>query len=69
LKTKDIVSKIFKTLGLGVLCRFGRHKPGAGGFCLYLTSIIRRVSSGEVIGEPSEEAEKGDWQRWRRTRG
>jgi hypothetical protein len=26
----------------------GRHKPGAGGFCLYLDVIIRGVSSGEV---------------------
>jgi hypothetical protein len=36
LKTKEIVYKIFKTLELWLLWSFGRHKPEAGGFCLYL---------------------------------
>ena len=42
LKTNEIVCRIFKTLELWILwsccCFWGRHKPGAGGFCLYLIS-------------------------------
>jgi hypothetical protein len=49
LKTKTIIFKIFKTLGLWSLWGLGRHKPAAGGFCLYLTSIIRGVSSGGAV--------------------
>ena len=47
LKTKEIICKIFKTLKLRFLWSFGRHKPEAGGFCLYLGLIIRGVSSDE----------------------
>src|ERR1035437_4011596 len=39
LKTNRIICKIFKTLELWFLWSLGRHKPEAGGFCLYL--IIR----------------------------
>jgi hypothetical protein len=34
-------------VALELLSASGRHKPEAGGFCLYLASIIRGVSSGQ----------------------
>jgi hypothetical protein len=46
LKTKEIISKIFKTLELWFLWSFGRHKPEAGGFCLDLAQLYARVSRG-----------------------
>jgi hypothetical protein len=46
LKAKEIVCKIFKTMELWSLWSFGRHKPEAVGFCLYLSLIIRGVSRG-----------------------
>src|ERR1035437_6718001 len=44
LKAKEIICKIFKTLELWFLWSLGRHKPEAGGFCLYLGLIIHGVS-------------------------
>ena len=44
LKAKEMICKIFKTQELWILWSFGRHKPEAGGFCLYLSLIIHGVS-------------------------
>jgi hypothetical protein len=33
-------------LALWLLWSFGRHKPDAGGFCLYLNTIVRRGVKG-----------------------
>ena len=44
--TKETICKIFKTQQLSFLWRSGRHKPEAGGFCLYFKLIIRGLSRG-----------------------
>jgi hypothetical protein len=56
LTTKDIISKIFKTLGLWCVQSLERHKPEAVGFCLYLVQVytvcqgIRRLTPWIING-------------------
>ena len=46
-KTKGIFCKIFKTLELCLFGALGRHKPEAGGFCLYLSQLYAGCQAKE----------------------